>query len=391
MSRKTIHLNRETLYELIWSRPMSEAAKQYGLSDVGLAKICRRLNIPIPGRGYWAKKEAGRAPSRPPLPALGKNEQSEVVVTRHELPAPEPTQLSESERLIAFEMAPENRITVDPTQSIQHLLVARTEKSLRAAKRDETGLVRPRAKSCLDVQVAPASFDWAARILDALAQALEARGIPLVAGDDDSGGRVTVLGVSHEVALEESTDRKVRELTPAEKKAQQRDPWLYRTPQYDYTPTGRLTLRIKGYGCGERRSWSDGKQQRLEDCLNAFIIGLIHVAVRQRAQELEWERQRREWEAEERRRREAERQRRLEEARAQALQMQLSAWQKSQQVRAYVEAVRRTAIEQHGAIEPGSDLERWLTWTREYADRLDPLRKGPANFRLVESDAEYGL
>lgn len=388
MSRKIIHLNRETLYELIWSRPMIEVAKQYGLSDVGLAKICRRLNIPVPGRGYWAKKEAGHAPPRPPLPALGKNEQSEVVVTRHEPPAPEPTQLSESERLIAFEKVPENRITVDSTQPIQHPLVARTEKSLRAATRDEPGLVRPRAKGCLDVRVAPASVDRAARILDALAQALEARSVPLVVGADDPGSRVTMLGVSHEIALEESTDRKVRELTPAQKKAQQKDPWLYRTPQYDYTPTGRLTLRIKGYGSGERRSWSDGKQQRLEDCLNAFVIGLIRVAVRQRAQELEWERQRREWEAEERRRREAERQRRLEEARAQVLEMQLSAWHKSQQVRAYVEAVRRTAIERHGAIEPGSHLEQWLTWTGEYADRLDPLRRDPANLRLVESDTD---
>lgn len=129
---------------------------------------------------------------------------------------------------------------------------------------------------------------------------------------------------------------------------------------------------------------------RLEDCVNAFVIRLIRVAVRKRAQELEWERQHREWETEERRRREAERQRRLEEARAQALQMQLSAWQKSRQVRAYVEAVRRTAIERHGAIEPGSHLERWLTWTSEYADRLDPLRRDPADLQLFEGDTQYG-
>jgi hypothetical protein len=50
--------------------------------------------------------------------------------------------------------------------------------------------------------------------------------------------------------------------------------------------------------------------------------------------------------------------------------------------------VRRTAIERHGAIEPGSHLERWLTWTSEYANRLDPLRKDPAGFRLVEGDTE---
>ncbi|BAU49563.1 hypothetical protein SVA_3015 [Sulfurifustis variabilis] len=92
--------------------------------------------------------------------------------------------------------------------------------------------------------------------------------------------------------------------------------------------------------------------------------------------------------AKEQRRREAVRQRRLEEARAQALEIQLAAWQKSQQVRDYVEAVRRTAIERHGAIGPGSHLERWLTWTSEYADRLDPLRRDPADFWLAESDTD---
>jgi hypothetical protein len=30
-------------------------AEKYGISDVGLAKNCRKLSIPLPGRGYWAK------------------------------------------------------------------------------------------------------------------------------------------------------------------------------------------------------------------------------------------------------------------------------------------------------------------------------------------------
>jgi hypothetical protein len=46
-------------------------AKRYNLSDVGLAKVCRKLNIPRPGRGYWAMKAAGKTtPRRPPLPEL---------------------------------------------------------------------------------------------------------------------------------------------------------------------------------------------------------------------------------------------------------------------------------------------------------------------------------
>jgi hypothetical protein len=63
--------NRAKIYEEIWSEPIQHVAKRYGISDVGLAKVCRKLDVPRPGRGYWAIKAAGkRVPSRPPLPEL---------------------------------------------------------------------------------------------------------------------------------------------------------------------------------------------------------------------------------------------------------------------------------------------------------------------------------
>jgi hypothetical protein len=59
---------REELYEKVWSRPVHTVLKEYGISDVGLAKVCKKLGIPVPGRGYWGKKAAGRAvPQRPKL------------------------------------------------------------------------------------------------------------------------------------------------------------------------------------------------------------------------------------------------------------------------------------------------------------------------------------
>lgn len=63
--------NRDEIYRNIWSEPIQRVAKRYGLSDVGLAKVCRKLNIPRPGRGYWAKKAAGKTiPRQPALPEL---------------------------------------------------------------------------------------------------------------------------------------------------------------------------------------------------------------------------------------------------------------------------------------------------------------------------------
>ncbi|MDI4237765.1 hypothetical protein OZ411_33675 [Bradyrhizobium sp. Arg237L] len=61
-------LKREELYRMVWSEPMVLLAPKLGLSDVGIAKRCRLLQIPVPSRGYWRKVEMGRAPSLPPLP-----------------------------------------------------------------------------------------------------------------------------------------------------------------------------------------------------------------------------------------------------------------------------------------------------------------------------------
>lgn len=43
--------SRQELYELVWSEPKSTLAKRLGISDVGLAKACRRADIPVPGSG----------------------------------------------------------------------------------------------------------------------------------------------------------------------------------------------------------------------------------------------------------------------------------------------------------------------------------------------------
>lgn len=53
-----ISMTRQEFYEQVWTEPMQTLAAKYGLSGVGLAKTCRRMNIPVPGRGYWAKKAA---------------------------------------------------------------------------------------------------------------------------------------------------------------------------------------------------------------------------------------------------------------------------------------------------------------------------------------------
>jgi hypothetical protein len=38
---------------------MVNVARQFNVSDVAVAKACRRNKIPLPGRGYWARVAVG--------------------------------------------------------------------------------------------------------------------------------------------------------------------------------------------------------------------------------------------------------------------------------------------------------------------------------------------
>ncbi len=65
---KARELSRTGLHKLVWSKPMSSAARDLGMSANGLAKICDRVNVPYPSRGFWARQKAGHAPPSTPLP-----------------------------------------------------------------------------------------------------------------------------------------------------------------------------------------------------------------------------------------------------------------------------------------------------------------------------------
>src|SRR4051812_13641143 len=86
--------NREELYAEIWKEPAIKVAAKYGVSSVMLGKVCRKLQIPLPGRGYWAKKEFGKSVKQIPLPQVQDlpivRRLKEMGSENAEAPCPEP-------------------------------------------------------------------------------------------------------------------------------------------------------------------------------------------------------------------------------------------------------------------------------------------------------------
>ena len=75
-----MRMDRARLFKLVWSKPVMQLAAEWGISDRGLGKACRRLKVPVPPRGYWARLEAGQRPRKPRLAKLSEGEAGEIVV-----------------------------------------------------------------------------------------------------------------------------------------------------------------------------------------------------------------------------------------------------------------------------------------------------------------------
>lgn len=369
-----ITISRQELYEKVWTTPTVTLAKDYGISDVALAKICKKHKIPKPPLGYWARVAAGKKVVHKSLSAIADSQLQQIRIRKRPEGAGEECLGPETKTALAAEKAEANRIHVPSQLESPHPLVERTLKSLQSAAKNEFGLVRPKATQCLDIAVSRDSIDRSVLVMDTLVKAIEGRGYSVSVIEEERARRtsVTVLDESVHIQLKELLDHKEKAVTP-----KQREDYLrwHRRPEVEYFPSGRLALCIVSdemKGC--RRVWADGSRHKVEDRLNAFIGGLFTAAEAIKAARAERERWKREWEEAERRRLQAEQRRWEEEKRIRDLEAQLASWEKSQKIRQFLGAVEEAhRLRARDNSEPSPSLSPWLAWAHRYADSLDPL------------------
>ena len=169
--------NRDSLYEEVWATPMARLAQKYGISDVGLAKVCRKLDIPLPGRGYWAKKESGQTIGKLPLPAL-----KEPVRLYKPRPKPEPPKIEEyttpDERAQVAKVTERDAQSILKRGSMSHTLIVQAREILGRSNRDGHDLVWT-DEPCLDISVSKAVLPRALRLAAGLITALEEEGFKI--------------------------------------------------------------------------------------------------------------------------------------------------------------------------------------------------------------------
>lgn len=379
MGTKKIRFERQKLFEQIWEKPMTALAAEFGLSDVGLRKICKRLNIPLPPQGYHLRTHKGQ---RPPLPPA-KDGVKEYVTHIYE---PEQLTVNDLPQLIeipeiTFEEQPENRILVPDVLPSLHHHVNEAKKQLSKDKPGRYGRVSTYRNRGNDISVFPESIDRALRVMNTLVKALVKRGYAVSVDDKVNATLVKVLDEKIGLRLEERA-RKARHVpTPAEIKEEKR--LSYRSyPTYDYVGTGELSLKISG-AYGYEQICIDDKKGRIEEKLNLFIIALIKRALKIKDERIRRTREEGLRQNKERRRWEIHAMARKEKEKLEALKKECEAWHESQKLREYILAAYKSCP----SFDPESPFAKWLVWASLQADRLDPLKYGPPS--VLDYDHSY--
>jgi len=366
--------NRDSLYQEVWATPMAKLAKKYGISDVGLAKICRKLAIPVPGRGYWAKQEAGQKVEPLPLPVL--KEEIRLPIPVPQPPAPKLSDFATQPELALLEQLEgvDGEVALK-RGDLSHPLIIQARAVLGKARADDRKILWAH-ESYLDIRVSKERLDRALRIMAGIISIVEDAGFRISVETRDRK-HVTVAklyGEEIRFGLVEKIDR--IELSAPPKGGVLERVLTFAGKPVALEPSGRLSITVWSYYGSDRKKWTDGKSS-LEQQLSKIVAGLMRLALADRAdteRRAAQERERRRIAEEEAR---VERLVRAEESKVRALVEAAADWSHAEQIRALVSATREAAIRNGESVESGSRLADWITWAERQADRMDPLSESP--------------
>ncbi len=365
-----VELTREQLYAKMWTTPATHVAKEFGLSDVGLAKVCKRFKIPRPERGHWARIAAGHKIDRPQLPAVESGEPTTIKFYpsehRQQRTPPRQPGVSETPKTASVKLAsPEAKL---------HPIAQRAELAMKKAKIDADGRFKIQQK---DLPFIWASLRQAGRIVlavDALVQAAERTGVVCQAGDETWNPTLHFIKGQDwlAVTIEESLVEVEREPT-IEEKRRPSSTWKLKSTH----PSSKLVFRLnaKTHLRG-RKLWSESNSTSLEELLAVVVDRMAECfeyfdAERVKAEEAAKERAERErvWAEERKVKEHQEKLEKIAERRASNLRKASEWWLLHEQTLSFIQNCEDRWKASGSLTQEQID---WLAWARERAEGLSP-------------------
>jgi hypothetical protein len=301
MSSKKTTFERIKLFDEVWAIPVTKLAKDYGLSDVGLRKICLALDVPLPPRGYWQKLAAGKKMPKPELRATtipATHTRMMRVAQVDEVLEERIAQARDAIPDAANSGAPAYTPPLDPKEfSPQTKLV---QLSMKGVKLEE-GALTSIGVSWADVSVSPDLKERALLLVDRFAHELKALDAifesthpPLSllrrAASRESGSKRNCFSFHGQYFFVRIQERITQELVPPPppkplRPGARQPEWKYRPPEYRYIATGKLHATIVGADTYYSSSKiEDTARGTIEDKVKRTVQSVADAALRRKVQ-----------------------------------------------------------------------------------------------------------
>lgn len=355
---KQIEFAREDLYKMVWERPVLIIAKQIGVSDVAVAKACRKAGIPLPNRGHGAIVKAGRTVKVPPLPKPKPDQPDSVWFTVLENPPPKPPKVE----------VPAGPLIEIPTELVKpHRLVAELKAAAKGRQEDK-GVIPLNYHKFLRVRTSATQLERALILMDTLIKQFEDKGYKVRVSEQNAETELVLKEGVVTFRLDERTKQTVPPPPPPRPPGRRgehyHEPWR---PAYILVGTGEFTLEFGKYQIRNcPNTWKDRANRTLEAQLHEVMAVLPSWEAELLADRLEREeRKAKEQEAEKRRVAAARAQEMLRLQRVKLVN-HLRTWEHAERLRRFI-----TAFEQKGDQSP--EALAWLEWANLQVQALDPL------------------
>ena len=248
-------ISRKELYDLVWSKPLLQLAKEFGLSDNGLRKICKKYDIPLPKMGYWQKVQFGKKVEKEKL-GNSKNWTNIKITIRESEANDEEHHLTKVARTLKeIEQACSNLLPVPKTLSKPHPLVKEAKINLDSKKKKTSWRNLPECiqtdRHLLSISVQKHNVPRALLIMDTFIKMAERRGHKIII--DHNGTKLIVNGEKFGIRFREKHTRQ--------------DVLNERWPTTENVPNDKLSIKYDYY---IDKEWAD-KGTLLEDQLPRII------------------------------------------------------------------------------------------------------------------------
>lgn len=365
-------LTRKELYDLVWSEPMIALAKRFGLSDNGLRKHCKSMNIPTPPVGYWNKLEYGKSVEMIPLPENYEGKKTNVDLREVDISEEKQIDLSPPPNIKAIR---ELEIRQGDTSSfiVPEVLYAKDALIIDTKEKHREDMIpwsqrknpyKSKIKDSLDIYVGEKSIDRALCIFSTIINALRFRGYNIKIDNKKNITYALIKEEEIQISLSERRKRNPEAANP-------------------YDNNNNMFCGEFHFKISSKRDdvvFKDTPHTRLEDKIIA-IVAYLEVCAEEikedriaeeerRIRYVEEERIRKEKEAKEREEREkfeAKRQAELKEFRM--MFNMAERLRKANMLRQYI-ADYEEYLKTNDALD--DEVVKKLEWARKKADWLDP-------------------